>query len=505
MLDILINGAGSPEHVVLVVSVLLGLGVLTSTVSDRFGIPALLLFLGVGMLAGSEGPGGIAFDDAALAQFLGTVALIFILFSGALSTDWGSVRPVLREGVLLASIGVLLTACVTGLGVRWMLDLPWAESMLVGAIVSSTDAAAVFSILRAKNVSLKGRLAPLLEFESGSNDPMAVFLTMGLIIYMTKPGVSGWDFLVFLALQVGVGLFFGLAMGRVMVLTLRRLKVGYDALYPVMSLALAMLTYGLAASLGGSGFLAVYAAGLIMGNSDVPHKREYLHFHDVLAWLMQIAMFLALGLLVFPSRLLPVAGVGLMLALWLMFVARPISVFVGMPPRTLGWREKAMLSWVGLRGAVPIVLATYPRLAGVQQSEELFNIIFFVVLASVLVQGPLIPRMARWLKVDAPAPRKPRFPAAHALDLDRGRGPREIHVPAGAPAVGRRIAELGLPRQFLVVMIARGDRLSVASGQTVLEADDTILAVCEEPAFRQAAPLFEPAGAPQAGERNETT
>lgn len=381
-------------------SALLFAGVLTSIVFDRFGVPALLLFLAIGMLAGSDGPGGFHFEDTAFSQLIGVLALVYILFAGGLTTEWAATRPVLKEGVLLATCGVLPTATIVGIFVKYVLNFSWIEGLLLGAIISSTDAAAVFSVLRAKSLNLKGHLKPLLEFESGSNDPMAVFLTVGFIGLLTDPDARPAGMLLAFVLQMLLGAAGGYIMGQVMIFFVRRLRLGHDGLYPVLTLSLVLLTYGILDLMGGNGFLAVYVAGIVIGNRKFVHKQMLLSFHDGLAWLMQIAMFVTLGLLVFPSRLVPIMGMGVLIAACLIFVARPLSVFL--LTAFSGWslQEKTFVSWVGLRGAVPIILATYPLLAGVERAQFMFNVVFFVVITSVVLQGTTLPLVAKWLRVD---------------------------------------------------------------------------------------------------------
>lgn len=390
------------ERATIAVGVALLISVLVSKVSDRFGIPALLLFLILGMLAGSDGPGGIHFDDPALAQTISVVALVLILFSGGLDTEWKAVRPVLRESLILATLGVLLTAVTVGLFARRLLGISLAQGMLLGSIVSSTDAAAVFSVLRYKGISLKGRLKPLLELESGSNDPMAIFLTVGMIQIITQPDLSPLSLITIFLRQMIVGVVLGFAMSKVTLWLVQHLRLGYEGLYPVLTLAMVLLTFGLTAVLGGSGFLAVYLAGIVIGQPEYAQKRSLLHFHDGLAWLMQITLFLTLGLFVFPSRLWPVAGVSLVISLYMMFLARPIVVFVGLLPSALSWREKVFVSWVGLRGAAPLILATFPVLANLPEADLIFHVVFFIVLTSVLLQGASIAAAAKLLGVDAP-------------------------------------------------------------------------------------------------------
>ncbi len=470
------------EYILLGVAVLLLLSILASKASARLGVPSLLIFLGVGVLAGSEGIGRIPFDDPYVAQFLGVVALVFILFAGGLDTAWESVRPVVGKGIALSTVGVLVTAVLVGAFAAGVLGFSLLEGLLLGAIVSSTDAAAVFAVLRARSVGLKGQIKPLLELESGSNDPMAVFLTVGLTGLLVNRNSSLLGLIPVFFQQMALGAFFGYGMGRAMVFILNRIKLEYEGLYPVFTLALIVLTYGATASLGGNGFLAVYVAGLVMSNSDFIHKQSLIRFHDGLAWLMQITMFLTLGLLVFPSRLFPVIPVGLMVALFLMFVARPASVFLALALAKTGWREKAMISWVGLRGAVPIILATFPLLAGVPQADTIFNLVFFIVLTSVLIQGTTLPLAARWLGVDAPLPVQRRYPLEFIQtgDFKIKSGLVEIPIPHDSPAVGRRIVELKLPREALIVLIGREDQLVLPNGGTLIEAFDTLLVMADK-------------------------
>jgi cell volume regulation protein A len=431
------------------------------------------------MLAGSDGPGGIYFDDASLAQSLGVVALALILFSGGLDTEWSSVRPVLWKGLALSTAGVLITALLVGLFARIVLGFSLLEGVLLGAIVSATDAAAVFSVLRARSVGLKGHVRPLLELESGSNDPMAVFLTTGLIGIMTQPQ-AGWFSLVPMFIQQMVlGSALGYAIGTLIVLLINRLRLEFEGLYPVLTLSLVLLTYGATASLGGNGFLAVYIAGLVMGKNDFIHKRSVMRFHDGLAWLMQIAMFLALGLLVFPSHLLPIVGLGLLASLFLMLVARPVSVLVTLAFSGMRLNEKLMISWVGLRGAVPIVLATFPLLAGMPRSEIIFDLVFFIVLTSILFQGTSIPLFARWLKLEAPVREK-----VNPLELERTAGINselvDVEVPMGSSVIGKQIVGAGLPKGALIVLIGRGNEFMVPNGGTVIELGDRLLMLADE-------------------------
>jgi len=390
----------SIELIFIVFSTLVILSILTIKLSSRFGIPSLVLFLAIGMLAGSDGLGGITFDNPFLVQWLGIIALILILFAGGLDTEWAEVRPILWQGLSLSTIGVLLTALLVGVFVSWIQGFSTLEGLLLGAIVSSTDAAAVFMVLRARNAKIPPRLVQLLEFESGSNDPMAVVLTIALIRLLTEPLTSFGELVFFFVMQMAVGTVIGIAMGEIMRRTLNALDLELEGVYPVLSVALALLTYGLTAFLHGSGFLAVYLAGLVMQRKPFAHQQSILRFHDGLAWLMQVTMFLMLGLQVFPTRLVPIAWVGLLISLFLIFVARPASVHTALVFSSMPFREQTLVAWAGLRGAVPIILATFPLLAGIKQADTIFHMVFFIALTSVVMQGTAIPWITRALKID---------------------------------------------------------------------------------------------------------
>jgi len=478
----------STDTVLLIGSLLILISIAVAKISDNLGVPTLLLFLGVGMLAGSEGPGGIYFDDAGLAQSVGIIALVFILFAGGLDTRWREVKPLIWQATSLATVGVFVTACAVGVFVSVVLNASLLTGLLLGAVVSSTDAAAVFSVLRSKNVSLRGRLKPLLELESGSNDPMAVFLTVGIIDLLTISETTVGSIALRFVVQMGLGAALGLGLGKSMVFVLNRLKLPYEGIYPVFSLAFAALVYGATATLGGSGFLAVYVAGLVAGDSEFVQKKSLLRFFDGLAWLSQIAMFLTLGLLVFPSHVVPVMGIGLLVAAFLMFVARPLAVHLALLFAKLRWRETAFVSWVGLRGAVPIVLATFPLLAGLPDAELIFNVVFFIVITSVLLQGWSIPVVARMLRVDAPVEVKRRYPIEFAPLEGVDAELVDLMVPYNSAIAGKSIIELKLPQDSLVVLISRDEHFIVPSGGTVLQESDTVLVLVNKsnlPAIRE--------------------
>lgn len=473
----------SIELALIIAAGLLLVSVLISKVSDRSGIPALLLFLGIGMLAGSDGPGGIYFDDPALTQFIGIVALNLILFAGGLDTQWKDVRPVLKPGIALSTLGVLVTALIVGFAAQYLLGFTFLQGLLLGAIVSSTDAAAVFSILRSKSLGLKGKLRPLLELESGSNDPMAVFLTVGMIQLLTQPDAQVTDLFGALALQMIVGGLCGFIFGKLLVFLANRIQLGYEGLYPVLTLSIVFLTYGATNALHGNGFLAVYITGIAAGHQDFLHRRSVIRFHDGMAWLMQIAMFLTLGLLVFPSEIPPIITTGLLVAVSLIFLARPVSVFISLAFTKFNLREKTFISWVGLRGAVPIILATYPLLARLPQADSIFNIVFFVVLTSALLQGASIPYAAKWLGVDAPVVRKPVYPIEFTPVSGFKSELKELAIPLGSPADGKTIVELYLPQEFLIILIARKNEFILPSGGIALQAGDTLIALADKETF----------------------
>lgn len=479
------------EHLLVAISLLLFLSIVASKASSKMGVPALLLFLVLGMLAGSDGPGGIYFDDARFAQSLGVIALTVILFSGGLDTKWTSVRPVLWGGLVLSTAGVFITALLVGLFASYILGFSLLEGLLLGAIVSSTDAAAVFSVLRSRAVGLKGDVRPLLELESGSNDPMAVFLTIGLTRVLTEPDIGVSILFPLFAQQMLVGAAFGYGIGKAVIYTINRSKLEYEGLYSVLALSLILLTYGATASLGGNGFLAVYIAGIIMGDSEFIQKRNIIRFFDGLAWLMQIAMFLTLGLLVFPARLIPVIGLGILASLFLIIVARPVAVFLCLAFFRMKLNEKALVAWVGLRGAVPIILATFPLIAGLPQADTIFNLVFFIVITSVLLQGTTITRFARWLGVDAPSPPRPRYPLEFEATENLNSILVNIETPPDSYIVGKQIVDVRFPKGALIVLIERGEEFIVPRGSTVLEAGDTMLVLADRREIEETRSLVE--------------
>lgn len=470
----------SIEHVLLVGALLLFISVIASKASDRFGVPALLLFLVIGMLAGSEGIGKIYFNDPWLAKSLGVLALVFILYSGGLSTSWKDIRHIVAPSVALATVGVLLTAVLVGWFSVVLLHFSPLEGALLGAIVSSTDAAAIFSVLRSRHVSLRGKIRPLLELESGSNDPMAVFLTLGLIRLLSNQTLSITYLIPVFVLEFAVGLSMGYLCGKGIVVLTNRIKLAYEGLYPVLMIAMVLLVYALTDLLKGNGFLSVYIASVVVGNSNFIHKKTLMKFHEGLAWLMQIAMFLALGLLVFPSKIFPVISIGILIALFLMFIARPISVFFCLSLSRFTVREKTMVSWVGLRGAVPIILATFPLLAGIPKADFIFNIVFFIVLTSVLFQGTTVPFISRLLKVDAPLKDKPLYPLEFEYTGKINATLEDIIVPYHSEVVGKSIVKIGVPAGALIVLISRDDQFFIPNGATIIKEGDVLLVLANK-------------------------
>ena len=460
------------EGILLISGILIIVAVLLSKASSRLGIPVLLFFLALGMVAGSEGIGGIYFDDPWIAQFLGSLALAYILFSGGLDTKWLDVKPVVKSAVTLATLGVLITALLLGFFVHLTLKIPLLESFLLGSIVSSTDAAAVFSILRNRDVRLQGKIEPLLEFESGSNDPMAVLLTIGLIGLITNGNRSPLELIPFFLIQMSLGVTIGLLSGKFFTWFINRLNLKIEGLYTVFSIAIVLVIFGLTNAINGNGFLAVYLAGLMMGNKNFIHKRTLRKFHDGLAWLMQILMFLALGLLVFPSRVLPITGMGLLISVFLILIARPVSVLICMVKTKFNLREKAMISWVGLRGAVPIVLATFPLLAGVKSADLIFNIVFFVVITSSLIQGTSINIVSKWLRVQEQPKAKYNRTLPQDTELTSDGALTIFEVNAGAGACGQKIMDLDIPQEVLIVLIERDKAYIIPRGDlTILDGD----------------------------------
>jgi cell volume regulation protein A len=467
------------ENILLVGSLLLFVSIIVGKTSYKFGVPTLLLFLTIGMLAGSDGIGGIRFDDPKLAQFIGVVALNFILFSGGLDTNWNAVKPILKEGIVLSTVGVLLTAMSLGLFVWYVTDFTVYESMLLGSIVSSTDAAAVFSILRSKSLALKTNLRPTLELESGSNDPMAYVLTIAFLTLVVNQDQGLASVIPLFIQQMFVGGIAGFAFGKLSKVIINKIQLDFEGLYPILVIALMFITFSATDFVGGNGFLAIYISAVYLGNQELIHKKAILKMYDGLAWLMQIVLFLTLGLLVFPSQVIPVVGIGLLISLFLIIVARPVSVFLSLMFFKMQLRRRFYISWVGLRGAVPIVFATYPLLAGIDKASMIFNIVFFVSVTSVLIQGTTLGVVAKWLHVALPERIKP-ISESEKLIIDLPKSTmQEINILPHFRAVNKRIVDLNFPRSAFIVMIKRDDVYLRPGGSTVIQPNDTLMVLAD--------------------------
>ncbi|MDR2038224.1 MAG: potassium/proton antiporter [Bacteroidales bacterium] len=467
----------NPSTVLLIASILLFISVLVSKTASKTGLPALAIFLFIGMLAGSDGIGKISFNSPATAQFLGIVALCFILFSGGLDTKLKQIKPVLWRGISLSTVGVLITAVTLGFFVHWITDFGLMESMLLGSIVSSTDAAAVFAIFRSKNTGLKRNLRPTLELESGSNDPMAYFLTITFISIIQHPETSFWSMIPLFLKGTVLGLLMGYFIGKITVRIINKVGLFVEGLYPVLTIAMMFFSFSLTEFIGGNGFLSIYLSGLILGNSNFIHKRSLLRFYDGFAWLMQIVMFLSLGLLVFPSQMTPIIGIGLLISAFLIFVARPLAVFLCLWPFKMYYKDLILISWVGLKGAVPIIFATYAMVEKIPNADTIFHIVFFITLTSLLLQGTSLFKVAEKLKLTIPEGKAKKT----ILEFDSETIKsvlEEIMVEPDFRCVDHSIVDMELPKTALIVMIERDDKYFTPNGSTIIEAGDrlTILA-----------------------------
>ena len=448
-------------------------------------MPALLLFLGVGMLAGSDGF-GLQFNSPQIAQFIGMIALSIILFSGGMDTSYKEIRPIMGPGIVLATIGVLMTTVITGLFIYYISGLlpnGWTlsllESMLLAAVMSSTDSASVFSILRSKGICLKEKLRPTLELESGSNDPMAYMLTI-LLIQIIGMGEVNWaQSVMLLLMQLSIGTISGLIMGYCGVWIINRINVSNESLYPVLLLAFVFFIFAFTDILHGNGYLAVYIAGLVVGNHKLVHKKSLTTFFDGFTWLCQIVMFLTLGLLVNPKELLDVTGMGLLIGFFMIIIARPVTVFFCLLPfRQFSTKARTYISWVGLRGAVPIIFATYPLISPeIQNSRLMFNIVFFITIISLIVQGTTVHAMANWLGLSEECERKKEFNVDLPDEIKSAMS--EIEVTPSVLREGNKLMNLQLPDNTLVVMVKRENRYFVPKGHTRLEPADKLLVISD--------------------------
>lgn len=481
------------EEILLIASVILFFSIFAGKAGYRFGLPALLLFLGVGMLFGSDGL-GIQFSDPHIAQFVGMLALSIILFSGGMDTKIAEVRPIAAQGVILATVGVLATTFLTGAFIYWVsgfvskyVSLTFPQSLLMAAVMSSTDSASVFSILRSKGVYLKQRLRPTLELESGSNDPMAYMLTLILIAYIQQGGgMNIGDAALSLTIQLVVGAIGGYLFGKITVFIINKINIDNASLYPILLLAAAFFTFSATTLCKGNGYLAVYIAGLIVGNSKIVHKKSIGTFFDGFAWLWQIVMFLTLGLLVNPHELLPVASLGLTVGIFMIIIARPASVFLCLLPfKNFNLKGKLYISWVGLRGAVPIIFATYPLIAGVEHAGLIFNVVFFITILSLLIQGTTVTLAAKWLdQIDDPE-KKDEFGIELPEDIKSVMS--EIDMTPEVLSHGNKLMQLSLPDHTLAVMVKRNGLYFIPKGNTELRENDKLLMISDnDEALQQA-------------------
>lgn len=460
------------DALVLLGALLLISGVLVAKFSNRLGLPSLVLFILVGMLLGSDGLGFVYFDNAYIAQIIGIFALVIILFEGGLQTKYSTVKSVIVPSVSLATLGVLLTSAIVGWCAYLIFDVTLLEGMLFGAIVGSTDAAAVFATLKERNI--KAKMGATLEAESGTNDPMAVFLTISFIELISIPETSIWLLVPSFFWQMGIGLAVGLAVGKLASVSINRINLDSSGLYPIFSVAFALLTFGMASIIGASGFLAVYVAALVIGNSELTYRYSIFQFNEGFAWMAQILMFILLGLLVFPGQLFSLGIIleGLLLSFILMFVARPVAVFLSTIGMKYTLKEKTFLSWAGLRGAVPIVLATFPIVAGLDNAQFFFNVVFFVVLSSALVQGSTISWLAKKLHLTGPKKDNPH----HSLELiSMGKANAEMvqyKTNADSAIVGKKLHEIAFPNKANISAIVRDEKLITPYGETEIQEGD---------------------------------
>ncbi|HOZ19002.1 MAG: K(+)/H(+) antiporter NhaP [Bacteroidetes bacterium ADurb.Bin139] len=475
------------ENILLIGSILLFFSLLAGKTGYKFGVPTLLLFLFVGMIFGSEGM-GLQFSNPKTAQFIGVVALCVILFSGGMDTRYEEIKPIAAQGVILATLGVLLTAIFTSAFIYALtriipgFDLPLPVCLLLGSIMSSTDSASVFAILRSKGLKLKHNLRPLLELESGSNDPMAYMLTITLIqVIMTTGELKFWKVVLMFFYQMITGGLAGYLLGKLCALLMKKFNIENDSLYPILILAFCFFIYAFTDLVKGNGFLAVYIGGLVIGNSRFVHKKSVKNFFDGLSWLSQIIMFLALGLLVNPSELWPIAGVGLLIGIFMIILARPLAILLSLLPFSrMTMQSRIFTSWVGLRGAVPIIFATYPLVSGVSQANILFNIVFFITILSLLIQGTSIPWVARKLHVSVPQKKTARSEFEMEFSEDIKSAMSEVIVTEESLRFGNRMTEIPLPDKTLVVMVKRGDSFFIPRGGTEIHVGDKLLIISDD-------------------------
>lgn len=461
-------------------SIILLASVLISKSSNKFGLPILLIFLGIGMIAGSEGLGGIHYENYELTHSLSLIAICLIIFSGGLLTKKEEIRPVLKAGISLSSLGILITTGLVAAFCHFLFKTPILESLLIGAILSSTDAAAVFTAFRDKNAQVSKNVKSLLELESGSNDPMAYLLvTIFLGLQQSELG-SGSDTLLLILLNPTIGLAFGYGGYKLFKLINDRIELDFQGLYPALMFSFVFLTYSLSTQCQGNGFLAVYLFAIQVGNSKIVHKNALITFFDGISWLAQIGLFILLGLLVFPSRLVDVAPQGALLALFLIFLARPISVFLGLANSNLNAKSKSFISWAGLKGASPIVFASLVSTEIGAEANFIFDMVFFSVLFSALLQGTTLKLAAKKLGLLFESVYDPEFPIDLEIMEKTKNGIRELEIEESFFAVGNRLVDLELPKGSLVLFIKRAGSFVIPNGSTNFEVKDKVLLVTPE-------------------------
>lgn len=475
------------ENILLIGSILLFVSIIVGKTGYRFGVPALLLFLVVGMLFGSDGL-GLQFHNAKEAQFIGMVALSVILFSGGMDTKFSEIKPILIPGIMLSTVGVLLTAIFTGLFIWWISGMSWSNiylplttSLLLASAMSSTDSASVFAILRSQKMNLKNHLRPMLELESGSNDPMAYMLTIVLIQFIQSGGMGIAGIFGSFVMQFVAGAAAGYLLGKLAILMLNRLNIDNQALYPILLLSFIFFTFSITDLLKGNGYLAVYIAGIMVGNNKIMYRKEIYTFMDGLTWLFQIIMFLCLGLLVNPHELLDIALVATLIGVFMILVSRPLSIFLCLLPfgKKITHRSRLFISWVGLRGAVPIIFATYPVVAQVPGADVMFNIVFFITIVSLIVQGTTVSSAARLLKLSTPLEKTGNefgVELPEEIDTDL----RDMTVTTEMLEEGDTLKDITLPNGALVMIVKRGTEFLIPNGSLKLRLGDKLLLISEK-------------------------